>query len=315
VRTPYLLAALGLALLRAASADAQTSCHRCLGGFRFLPSSVASDPFATTHFENATGGGMALNLDVPVRNLAGDTVNTLTGNIGFLLVDFEYQKSIKNWFALRGSVLGVGRIGTSLEALVASGVSAGFGASIGATVPVWKSDQFLVSAVADLGTNKAYDVDPYGFAKTLADSGYGNGAKTVLLSSSNVGNWSIGARGAWGIKPWMGVNAQLAVGQVNRPAINAESVTGFGAQVGFDFAKTTSNVPVGLSLAYRGLTGPGRTGDITRGYRLFELGVFYTGRPDYQIGADFFLSKIASREGTVPDLDAVQFRLVTHLDF
>src|SRR6478752_5477831 len=95
------LTALALALLPATTAGAQASaqsgqssaqsspCHRCLDGFRFIPSSVVDQPFTNTTFENATGGGMALNLNVPVRNLAGDTLTTLTGNIGFFLLDFQ----------------------------------------------------------------------------------------------------------------------------------------------------------------------------------------------------------------------------------
>src|SRR5690349_3055645 len=114
-------AALGFAALLAAPAraqtpqDSQTECHRCLDGFRFLPSSVVGDPFATTYFENATGGGMALDLKVPVRNLSGETIDSLKGDIGFFLLDFTYQKSVARWLALRTNVTAVGRVGTSTE--------------------------------------------------------------------------------------------------------------------------------------------------------------------------------------------------------
>jgi hypothetical protein len=308
------LAALGLALLPSTAAVAQSGCHRCLGGFRFMPSSIVNDPFASTQFENSTGGGMALDLNVPVRNLAGDTTGTLSGNIGFLLVDFDYQKQIARWLALRGSLAGVGRIGTSVEALVASGVSAAFGASAGATVPIWSTPKFLVSATGDFGHNTVYDVDPYGFAKEVVDSGYNTDSKAVLLNNNDINQWTLALRGAWGIAPWVGLNAQLGVGQVDRPSVGYKSVNTFGAQVGFDFAKL-SNVPVGLSLAYRGLTGPAKTGDITKGYRITEFGVFYTGRSEFMIGADFFWSTIAVKDSSIPDVNAAQFRIVTHIDF
>ena len=70
-----------------------------------------------------------------------------------------------------------------------------------------------------------------------------------------------------------------------------------------------------VSLAYRGLTGPGRTADVGGSYRIYELGVFYTGGAQFVIGGDFSLSRVALREGAVPDLDAVQFRIVTRIDF
>ena len=70
MRPRLLVTALGFAVRAALSAGtgaAQSSppCHRCLDGFRFVPSSVVDEPFINTSFENATGGGMALNLKVP----------------------------------------------------------------------------------------------------------------------------------------------------------------------------------------------------------------------------------------------------------
>jgi len=96
---PYLTAtALGLVAVFATRAEAQadTVCHRCLNGFRFIPSSVVDEPFATTFFQNSTGGGSAVNLSIPVRNLAGDTIKTIDGRVGFLLVDFEYRGRVSH---------------------------------------------------------------------------------------------------------------------------------------------------------------------------------------------------------------------------
>ena len=297
-----------------ATADAQPPCHRCLDGFRFLPSSVINDVFAGTQFQNSTGGGMAIDLRVPVRNLEGDTLNTLDGNIGFLLVDFEYQKSIARWLALHAGVAGIGRIGTSLESLVASGVSAAFGWSFGAIVPVWKRPNLLVSAVGDVRRNTQYDVDPFGFAQQIADSGYSPEARGVLLASEKVNRWSVGVRAAWAIAPWIGVVGIVEPGGAHGSKSGDRSLTTVGTSVGFDFGKL-SNVPVGLSLAFRNQSGSGKTGNISGGYRTGELGLFYTGRSEFMVGGNFFWSRIAVDNETVPDIDAVQFRIVTRIDF
>ena len=111
----------------------------------------------------------------------------------------------------------------------------------------------------------------------------------------------------------MGLNASFESGLVDTPASGNETLTSFGAQFGFDFAKR-SEVPIALSLAYRGLTGGGRTADVGGSYRIYELGMFYTGRSQFVVGGDFSLSRVALREG-VGDLDAVQFRIVTRIDF
>jgi hypothetical protein len=323
MRPHRLVPVLGFAMLSAGTAGAQSaaqssapssSCHRCLNGFRFVPSSVVDEPFVNTSFENATGGGMALNLQVPVRNLAGDTVSTLNGNIGFFLLDFEYQKRITRWLGLRAGVSGIGRLGTSLEALVASGISAAMGGSIGATVPLWTRPNFMVSVAADVRNNKQWDVDPYTFAKDVADSGYTPDAKAVLLGSERVNRWSVGLRGAWAVKPWMGLTANIEPGGADGDVSGNKSLNTFAALAGFDLNKLWS-VPISTSLAYRVRTGSGKSGNISGGYRSAQLGVFYNALSSVLIGGDFFYSTIRVQGGSIPDLDAIQFRLVTHIDF
>jgi hypothetical protein len=257
---------------------------------------------------------MALNLDVPVRNLAGQPRDTLNGNIGFFLLDFEYQKQIAKWLGLRVGVNGIGRLGTSLEALIASGISAAMGGYIGATVPIWNKPNFLISAVADLKNNKQWDVDPYTYVKDVVDSGYTDDAKAVLLSSERVNRWSFGLRGAWAIKPWMGFTANIEPGGADGDVSGNKSLNTFAALAGFDLNKLWS-VPISTSLAYRVRTGSGKSGNISGGYRSAQLGVFYNALSSVLIGGDFFYSTIRVQGGSIPDLDAVQFRLVTHIDF
>jgi len=257
---------------------------------------------------------MALNLNVPVRNLAGDTLTSLNGNIGFFLLDFEYQKSVAKWLALRFGVNGIGRLGTSLEALVASGISAAMGGYIGATVPVWSKPNFLISAVADAKNNKQWDVDPYTFVRDVADSGYTPGNKAVLLSSERVTRWSFGLRGAWAYKPWAGLTANIEPGGANGDVSGSKSLSTFGVLAGFDLSKLW-DVPISTSVGYRLRTGSGKSGNISGGYRSAQVGVYYNALSSVLIGGDLFYSTIRVQGGTIPDLDAVQFRLVTHIDF
>ncbi|HEX7122326.1 MAG TPA: hypothetical protein VF178_08165 [Gemmatimonadaceae bacterium] len=193
--------------------EAQRACGQCLNGFRFMPSSIIGSPFASTWFTNATGAGMAIDPTVPVRNLEGQVVDSIGGDIGFLLLDFEYQQSVFRWLALRAGVTALARIGTSTEAIVASGASAAFGASLGATVPVWRGRQFLVSVVGDFRRGTQYVVDPYGFAQQVADSGYDEQAKRVLLQDQLESHWSAG--GARGVGPTV-MDGDQRAGRVGR---------------------------------------------------------------------------------------------------
>jgi hypothetical protein len=314
------LVALGLTALHAAPARAQSpqtpegECHRCLGEFRFLPSSIVGDPFATTYFENATGGGMALDLKVPVRNLAGETVDSLRGDIGFLLLDFTYQKSVARWLALRTNVTAIGRVGTSTEAVVASGASAAFAGSLGATVPLLSRPSFLVSAVGDLRSGKEYEIDPYGFARSIVDDGYSAEAKETLLGSVKVNRWSLGVRGAWALQPWIGLSGLVESGLVTKTSSDSKSLSTFAAQAAFDLDRRFQ-FPLGISLAYRGQVGEGRKGNLNGGYRTIETGLYYTGRSAFVIGGEALFSRLASRDASVEDLDALQIRLLTRIDF
>ena len=315
MRFHLIVIAIGLVAVSATRAEAQadTVCHRCLNGFRFIPSSVVGEPFATTYFDNSTGGGTAVGFSVPVRSLAGDTLRSLKGNVGFLLVDFSYQHAITKWLALRASAGGIGRLGTSIPSLLATGVSAAFGAAFGATVPIVTRRNVLLSAVADFRSNTQYDVDPFGFAEQVDDGTYDpESSSGALLRSYPVNRWSVGLRAAWGIAPWVGVSGEVAPGSAHENSKN-KSLNTYGALVGFDFAKR-NGIPIGLTLGYRGESGSGKTGNIAGGYRTVQGGVYYTGRPDFQIGSDIFWSKIAVASGG-SDLDGIQFRLVTRIDF
>jgi len=292
---------------------AQYICSRCLNGYRFLPSSLMGDPFATTHFTNATGGGLALDFNVPVRDLDGVVTDTIGGDIGFFLLDFEYQKSIIPRLALRGKVSAVGRVGTNGESVVASGASVQFGGAIGATIPIWSNTSFAVSAVTDFRRRDQYILDPYAFAQAIADGGF-NAAKGTLLTTEKANHWSAGARGAWAPNDWLGLGAIIESGRIDSPTLGDRSLTELGIQVGFDFEHLW-NFPVGTSIAWREQAGPGRRGEFSGSYRSYELGLFYTGSPHFEIGGDFFWQRLLVDRTLLAELDAVQFRLVTRLEF
>jgi len=113
-------------------------------------------------------------------------------------------------------------------------------------------------------------------------------------------------------------NAAITANGVNyQPLQVVATATGahtFGALVGFDLAKLW-DVPISTSLAYRVRTGSGKSGNISGGYRSAQLGLFYNALSSVMIGGDLFYSTIRVSGGTIPDLDAIQFRLVTHIDF
>jgi len=100
---------------------------RELNGYEFIPSRIVADPFAVTYFGTSTGGGLAFALETPFVDVDGDTLGTLTGDVAFLALGFEYQQRIGQWLGVRFAFTGNGRIGTDEQSMLAQGVTGTFG--------------------------------------------------------------------------------------------------------------------------------------------------------------------------------------------
>ncbi len=301
---------------RASQKSREPDCRNCLAGHRFLPSSIVGDPFVTTHFASSTGGGAALDLTMPVRNLQGQVIDSLSGDVAFLALGLEYQYAVLRWLALRASASAVGRIGTSAEAVIASGLSAVYGFSLGATARVWERRSFTLALTGDFFRNTVYDVDPYHFVQTVVRDGYSDTTRAVLLSDVVLNRYAIGARGAWAPNAWLGFAALFDFGAADLPSDEAESesVSGYGGEMSLDFGHLW-RVPIGLALSARGQAGPGRPGVFSGTVSSYEAGLFYTGRRTFVIGAAITWSNIQVEDPDIPKLRSMHARLVSRFDF
>jgi hypothetical protein len=301
---------------RARQPDAPTDCRRCLNGHRFLFSPVVPDPFITTHFRSGTGGGFATNLTVAVRNIEGEVVDSIGGDIGFLALDFEYAYAFTHWLALRTSVTALGRVGTNAQSILASGASALYGASFGATGRVWGSDAVQVSLTADARRNQAWVVDPYRYAQAVAAGDTGATARAVLISDVTANRYTGGVRAAWAPLAWLGLNAlfEAGIGEDPNPGGGNEGVTEYGVLADVD-SRPLWGFPLGVTLGYRGQSGAGRVSDVGGTASTYTMGFLYTGRSGYLIGLDGTWSRVDVEEPGVSKLDLVQARLITRFDF
>jgi hypothetical protein len=295
---------------------AQADCRRCLGDHRFIVSTAVPDPFVSTLFVSGTGAGMAVDLTVPVRDIDGAVVDSLKGDIAFLLLDLTYQYAVTRIIAVRANVTAVGRVGTSTEALIASGASALYGGSLGATGQVWRNRVIAIAATLDTRRHTEYDIDPYAFVRQVVDSGYTPESKETLLRDAAVTSFSGGVRVGWAAFRWLGVRSVIEFGATQRPADEGgyASLTEYSLLADADIGAVTK-VPIGLSLGYRGQHGPGGGGVVSGTTHLTEAGIFYTGRLAFQIGLDLLWAQIKLPQRSVTSLDAMQARLVTRFDF
>jgi hypothetical protein len=291
---PLVLAAALVSPGRAQEPDS-TNAPRFFGGHLFLPSMLVPDPFISTTFTSSTGFGKAINIKVPIENLQGAQVGELSGDVGFMLLEFDYQYAFNNRWALRVGASGGARSGTSVPALLAEGASAIYGYEFGGSVKLLRKRNWMVTGTADLRGNTLYGIAPLDFAKAVKNSvasgdtvGAISGAEDVLLSSTDNARLLAGLRGAYTPSAWIGFMAFVEAGTGDRfdQSSNSIGVANFGGAASIDLRNLKGHVPFGLQGAYRSETLSERSNDTSGGTSTAGLGILYTGRRFFSIGLE-----------------------------
>ena len=301
------------------TAQAQISgpTTRQLGGHTFVPSGLIADPFIGTYLRTTTGAGKALNLQLPLYNLEGEPLDTLSGDLAFFLLGLEYQQRLTKWLALRVGASGAARLGTDYLSMLAEGVSAIYGGEIGATFRLVEGRKYLLSAGAEARSNKLYSVSPLDFARDIIENGLTDSA-TALLSKGT--NWRLAGnlRGAYAFAPWIGAIGIFELGPATR--VFADSTEGrnttqvsLGASVSADLLPIT-RVPIGFAASFLHQSMNDKTTDIGGKQNTSGLGVFYTGRPDLSLGLEITHQRLRQRN-VDSSMDITQARLLLRYDF
>jgi len=291
--------------------------RRTFGGHSFIPSSNMGDPFMGTYIRTTVGAGRAIDMQVPVYDLDGDQIGTLSGNIAFLALGLAYQQQIVRWLVLRASFTGSARVGTNHVALLAEGASAVYGGTFGASFRLVEKEKFLLSALAEARSNSLYAISPLQFVYDVIEGGTVD-STTGLLASGDNSRLIGGLRTAYAFAPWIGVTGIAEFGPATRffEDENGERNTSqlsLGSTVSIDLRPGT-NVPIGFvgSVFYQSENDRGD--DIVGRQILFGLGVFYTGRDDLSLGLETAFQRFDQRD-LENKVNAAQARLVLRYDF
>jgi len=286
-----------------------------LDGHRFIPSSTVPDPFITTYLRSNTGFGLLLDASIPVLTEA-DTIAVLEGDIAFALLGFEYQQAIVDFLALRIGFGGAIRTGTSGETLLAEGLNASYTFAVGVTGRVFRTENFLLSVVADYGSNKLIAMDPFGFAQRVTEECAGApdipqcilDSDEELLVTGRSDAITGGARGAWSPIDWFGLRGRVEVGAGD--AFDPESslsttILNLGVAADVDLLEVTS-VPLGFLLGFDGQLFGSRGSDIAESATRFSLGLFYTGRQEFSVGVEGIFGRVALSQSD-ENVDSITF--------
>jgi len=305
-----------------AQEDIPGAAPRDFGGHLFIPSTIVPNPFISTTVSSTTGFGRALNLEVPVMNLQGEQIGTLSGNIGIILLEFDYQQAINRQFAVHAGISGGSRAGTTPVAILSEGISAIYGYSVGGAASVVRKRNWQLSATADVRGNTLYGVSPLAFVKGVVHA-IGDGDSTgalqagqdSLLKEGNNVRVVGGLRAAYTPAPWIGFTGYVEAGLGDKfyeSGSNTGVVNG-GATVSFDLNPLKS-LPLGLLGTYRGQSLSEQGEDLGGSSQALGFGVFYTGRRFFAIGLENTWQWI-DQPFTDQNIDAVVGRIVIRYDF
>ncbi len=266
---------------------------RVLNGFEFIPSRVVGDPFAISYFGTFTGGGMAFDLDTPFIDVDGDTLGTLTGDVAFLALGFEYQQRFGRWLAVRAAFGGSGRLGTDEQSILAQGVTGSFIWTLGATARIYRSQKVIISGALDFAHTTIVGVDPFRFAQTVIDDGLTE--DNSLVESGNATSGVVSARLGWAPAPWIGITALLEGGRGDVTEQESETLVGGGGTVGIDL-KNLGVIPIGFLLTFDSDAFTQGGADLASRSTGYGFGIFWTGWEEFSIGLETNMRVLERRE-------------------
>ena len=182
----------------------QSSPKGVLDGHTFISSSLVRSPFIKSFFKNILGIGQTIDYVVPIIEINEEVVAGLKGDLIFATTDFEFQQVVRDWLAFYGEFILVSRIGSEVEALMASGVNLSTGFKVGWQIRLLKSRKSYLSTFLYLDNTSVTNIDLLGFVEGVIDSGYIT-PTNKLVKSTPVTSLNTGARFAYAFNRTFGV--------------------------------------------------------------------------------------------------------------
>ena len=279
---------------------------RRLNGHLFIPSIQIADPFITTDLGNQVGVGTARNVSTLILDLDDNPI-VLTGDVTFLGLGFAYQQAISSWLAARLSVSGLGRLGTDVESLLSTGISATASIDIGAQARIWRNKHFFLSGSLDYQSNGITEVNVLSWVRQVVDSG--DLTDSLLVTSESSGTFVGGLNLAYSPAAWLGLTGLLRSGiGEGYGDLDARFVYTAGLKADVDF-KEFGFIPIGASAFFKSSRLAQRTEDYSDTIETFGGGLFFTGEEDFSVGLEYSFATLPTDIGPEVDLSMIQLNL------
>ncbi len=257
-----------------------------LDGHRFVVNPYTNSPFIKTYFRNSLGGGVAMDLQVPILIVDGEPLVGLRGDLTFLSIEFDYQYAVNDWLAVFGEVGIFSRFGTEAQALIAQGLNATYGFELGWMFKLLESENVMLSATANLWNKSGTVLNLYDFVQDIIDNGELRPENQLIYSKDYIQGGG-GLRVAWAPNELIGVNglSEFSFG---------ESLDNNGLKIFYNIAGSVDldlnkvwSVPLGFAVGFSVNTFlSSNDSSIDEKATSVFLRTSYTGRDDILISLD-----------------------------
>ncbi len=252
-----------------------------LGGHTFVVHDLVGDPFIKTYVRTSVGIGQVTDFEVPLGIVDNDTILGFKGDLVLAILEFEYQQAVKDWIAARGSVRLAGRLGTGVQSLLASGVTATTEFELGWLFKLFQSERIMLSGSLSINNGDVVAINVLQFVEQVID-----GERAVLVQTTPSLHGGGGFRFAYGVNDLFGFYVLADVGYGE--SVDRQAASGWfydaGGIASLNIAGRTS-VPLGLGIGFRIVSVP-VTSDLDNDVTEFLLRMAYTGTDDFSISLD-----------------------------
>jgi hypothetical protein len=288
--------------------------QRTLYGHTFPTTNNFEDPFLNTDVNLALGVGQAVDLEIPLFiDDAGTPAYIVEGDVAFLLVQLAYQQRILSWMSLGFQADVVARMGTTTASLIAEGGTAYYGPELFVKMRILEKPRFALSGKLAASKRSLYDISPLDWARDIIAND-GIDSTSTLLSSSDGWRYQAGIAGVYVFSPRLGAKGFFIIrpGERLREEDIFDTPYGVGGALSWD--ANPFQWPIGLvgRLGYR--TSSDLSSDVADNVLEYGLGIFYKGRNELVLGADFGWGRIDQKDAD-STVDAVSTLLVMRYDF
>jgi hypothetical protein len=257
-----------------------------LGATRIIPNTFLPDPFIRTKLRFSLGYGRTSRYETPLLEIGGEPILGLEGYVHFAILAFEYRHSVRDWMAVWAHFRVAARLGTEVQSILASGISAYNGMEFGWLFKAYETERHMFSTAFLLRNGSTSLVDILGFVDQAIEDGGIREDNAIMYNTPTLGT-ALDVRYAYAAKEYLSlqVHGELSYAESVDRATGSEWYYRLGGMLGFDFGKR-NGVPVGFVLGYKYTTIPEGGDDIVDDTHSTLLNISYMGRPELGLGVD-----------------------------